>query len=79
MSRLKNLPIDRIKMDMQFVHGIEKSEKDRAITKGIINLAKSLGLQVTAEGVEPRTQLEFLEMKMCDEVQGYIIQTHACL
>lgn len=71
LSRLKTLPIDRIKMDMQFVHGIEKSEKDRAITKVIINLAKSLGLQVIAEGVETRTQLEFLNKKMCDEVQGY--------
>ncbi|MEQ8174095.1 MAG: EAL domain-containing protein [Syntrophomonadaceae bacterium] len=71
LSRLKTLPVDRIKMDMQFVHGIEKSEKDRAITKVIINLAKSLGLQVIAEGVETYTQLEFLNKKMCDEVQGY--------
>lgn len=71
LSRLKTLPIDRIKMDMQFVHGIEKSEKDRAITKVIINLAKSLGLKVIAEGVETYTQLEFLNQKMCDEVQGY--------
>lgn len=71
LSRLKTLPIDRIKMDMQFVHGIEKSEKDRAITKVIINLAKSLGLKVIAEGVETHTQLEFLNQKMCDEVQGY--------
>lgn len=71
LNRLKLLPIDRIKIDMQFIHGIEGSEKDQAITKVIINLAKSLGLEVLAEGVETAPQLEFLCQKMCDEVQGY--------
>lgn len=71
LSRLKLLPLDRIKIDMQFVQGIEGSEKDRAITKVIINLAKSLGLEVMAEGVESTSQSEFLNRKMCDEVQGY--------
>lgn len=71
LSRLKLLPIDRIKIDMQFVQGIECNEKDRAITMTIINLAKSLGLNVLAEGVETEAQLEFLKEKMCDSVQGY--------
>ncbi|HBR02737.1 MAG TPA: bifunctional diguanylate cyclase/phosphodiesterase [Ruminiclostridium sp.] len=71
LSRLKILPIDRIKIDMQFVQGIEGNEKDQAITKIIINLAKSLGLEVLAEGVETAPQLEFLNQKMCDDVQGY--------
>lgn len=71
LSRLKSLPIDRIKIDMQFVHGIEHSEKDQAITKVIINLAKNLGIGVLAEGVETVPQKEFLAQKMCDEVQGY--------
>jgi diguanylate cyclase (GGDEF)-like protein len=71
LSRLKTLPIDRIKMDMQFVHGIEGSDKDKAITDVIINLAKSLGLKVLAEGVETMPQLHFLNRKMCDEVQGF--------
>lgn len=71
LNRLKTLPVDRIKIDMQFVHGIEGSEKDQAITKVIINLAKNLGLEVLAEGVETMPQLEFLNKKMCDEVQGY--------
>jgi EAL domain-containing protein (putative c-di-GMP-specific phosphodiesterase class I) len=65
------LPIDRIKMDMQFVHGIEKSDKDKAITKVIINLAQNLGVKVVAEGVETEKQLQFLSMRMCDEVQGF--------
>lgn len=71
LSRLKMLPIDRIKMDMQFVHGIEKSDKDKAITKVIITLAQNLGVKVVAEGVETEKQLQFLSMRMCDEVQGF--------
>lgn len=71
LSRLKMLPIDRIKIDMEFIKGIEKNEKDKAITVVIINLAKSLGLNVLAEGVETGSQLEFLNQKMCDFVQGY--------
>ncbi|MBP7331492.1 MAG: EAL domain-containing protein [Firmicutes bacterium] len=71
LNRLKMLPIDRIKIDMQFIHGIEGGEKDQAITKVIINLAKSLGLEVLAEGVETAPQLAFLSQRMCDDVQGY--------
>ncbi|WP_283608849.1 EAL domain-containing protein [Faecalispora anaeroviscerum] len=71
LSRLKLLPIDRIKMDTQFVHGIEKDSKDRAISKIIINLAKNLRMKVIAEGVETEPQLAFLSQKMCDEVQGF--------
>lgn len=71
LERLKLLPIDRIKMDIQFVRGIESSSKDRAIAQVIINLAKSLGIKVIAEGVENTVQLDFLSQRMCDEVQGY--------
>lgn len=71
LNRLKLLPVDRLKLDIQFVRGIESSEKDRAITKTIITLAKSLNMQVIAEGVETKPQLEFLNEKLCDEVQGF--------
>ena len=71
LNRLKELPIDRIKIDMQFIRGLDSSVKDQAITMIIINLAKNLGLQVIAEGVETETQLAFLKTKNCDEVQGY--------
>lgn len=71
LNRLKILPIDRIKIDMQFIQALELSEKDQAITNIIINLAKSLGLKVIAEGVETKNQLEFLYEKSCDEVQGF--------
>ena len=71
LSRLKVLPVDRIKIDVQFVQGIEKNPKDQAITKVIINLAKSLNLKVVAEGVETAPQLQFLSQRQCDEVQGF--------
>ncbi len=71
LSRLKMLPIDRIKMDTQFVRGIDGSNKDQAITKVIISLAKNLGMKVVAEGVETEHQLAFLSQKMCDVVQGF--------
>jgi len=71
LSRLKMLPLDRIKLDMQFVRGIEEGEKDKAITKVIISLAKTLGIKVIAEGVETRKQSDFLQERMCDEVQGF--------
>lgn len=71
LARIKGLPIDRIKMAMEFVHGISVSEKDEAIAKIIINLAGNLGLKVVAEGVETEHQFEFLKDRVCDEVQGY--------
>ena len=71
LSRLKQLPIDRIKMAMQFVHGIAISSKDEAIAEVIVHLARTLGLRVIAEGVETQEQLEFLSERMCDEVQGF--------
>ena len=71
LSRLKMLPIDRIKIDMQFTQGIKSNEKNRAITIFIINLAKSLGLRVLAEGVETGPQMDFLNQKMSDDVQGF--------
>lgn len=71
LNRLKKLPIDRLKIDMTFIKGIETNKKDQAITMVIINLAKSLGLNVLAEGVETGPQLDFLKQKGCDYVQGY--------
>lgn len=71
LSRLRDLPIDRIKIDMQFIQGIESNKKDKAITMVIINLAKNLDLNVLAEGVETLSQLEYLNEKLCDYVQGF--------
>ncbi|MGB5824314.1 MAG: EAL domain-containing protein [Proteocatella sp.] len=71
LSRLKLLPVDRVKIDMYFVQGIGVNDKDEAIVRTIITLAKNLGLQTIAEGVESQQQFEFLSRNMCDEIQGY--------
>ncbi len=71
LSRLKTLPIDQIKIDIQFIRGISESTKDEAIAKTIIQLAKNLNLNVIAEGVENEQQFEFLKKEMCDEIQGF--------
>lgn len=71
LSRLKDLPIDRVKIAMDFIHGIGINPKDEAIIKVIIYLSKSLGLKVIAEGVETIEQFEFLQKEQCDDIQGY--------
>lgn len=68
---IKQLPVDKIKIDISFVRGININAKDEAIIKVIIVLAKNLGLKVIAEGVETNEQLDFLRNQMCDEIQGY--------
>ena len=78
LNRLKALPVDRLKMDMQFVRGIEKSAKDQAITMVIMNLAKNMDVKLIAEGVENSTQIDFLKNRMCDEVQGYFYYKPMC-
>ena len=68
---LKQLPIDRIKIAMPFVQGIAVNDKDEAITKAIIVLARNLEMSVIAEGVETKQQQNFLTRRMCDEMQGF--------
>lgn len=71
LGRLKLLPLDQVKIDMEFVRGIAEGNKNEAITKTIIQLGRNLNLNVIAEGVETLEQLEFFKKENCDEVQGY--------
>lgn len=68
---IKKIPIDKIKIDMQFIQGITVNKKDAAIVDAIIELAHKVGLKVLAEGVESSEQLEYVSIRCCDEVQGY--------
>lgn len=70
LSYLRQLPIDKIKIDRSLITDILHDPDDEAITHAIINLAHSLNLRVLAEGVESKTQLERLRLFGCNEVQG---------
>jgi diguanylate cyclase (GGDEF)-like protein/PAS domain S-box-containing protein len=72
LSYLKNLPLNKLKLDQSFVNSLARQSTNEAISKAIIGLAHSLNLQVIAEGVETVDQLELLRSLRCDEVQGYL-------
>lgn len=71
LNYLKHFPIDRLKIDKSFVREIDVNADDAAIAEAIIALAHSLRVCVVAEGVEQRSQLNFLRERGCDEMQGY--------
>jgi len=72
LSRLKEMAIDCLKIDKSFVQGIHGGARDRSIVSAIIAMAKTMGLNVIAEGVETKGQADFLKERSCEEVQGYL-------
>ena len=73
LSYLKRFPLDSLKIDRSFIGDVTTNSDDASIVLAIINLARSLELDVTAEGVETRDQLQFLRRHGCDEAQGYLL------
>jgi EAL domain-containing protein (putative c-di-GMP-specific phosphodiesterase class I) len=72
LAYLKRFPIDHLKIDQSFVHGIPGDADNNNIVRSIIALGKSLGLTTIAEGVETEAQRAFLHAEGCDEMQGYL-------
>jgi EAL domain-containing protein (putative c-di-GMP-specific phosphodiesterase class I) len=72
LSYLARLPIEGIKIDQRFVHGLGRNDNDEAIIQAIVALAHSLRLRCIAEGVETEGQHHFLRRHGCEEAQGYL-------
>lgn len=72
LSYLKSLPLDKIKIDKSFVQDLLEDEDDTTIVRAIIQLGKSLGMQVIAEGVETAEQEAYIIAQGCHEGQGYL-------
>lgn len=73
LSRLRQLRVDRLKIDRSFVSGINECADDDAIAAAIINMGKTLGLDVVAEGVEDFDQVRFLQQRSCEHAQGFLL------
>jgi EAL domain-containing protein (putative c-di-GMP-specific phosphodiesterase class I) len=71
LSYLKRLPADTLKIDKSFVAGLGEDVEDTAIVRMIVELAHTLGMEVTAEGVETAEQVTLLEEMGCDCAQGF--------
>jgi len=77
---MKHLPMDAVKIDRSFIENIAADPRDRALVMAVVALARNLGVEVVAEGVETREQLEVLRsfssqplnMFRCDKVQGFL-------
>lgn len=73
LAYLKRIAADELKIDKAFVMSLDESAKDALLVKSTIDLAHSLGMTVTAEGVETQTALALLRGMGCDTAQGYLI------
>lgn len=71
LNFLRHIPVDKLKIDQSFIKNIVSKSTDDAIVQAIISIARSLKLEVIAEGVESSAQVERLKNLNCEEVQGY--------
>jgi diguanylate cyclase (GGDEF)-like protein/PAS domain S-box-containing protein len=73
LAYLGEYPLDTLKIDLSFVHGIGRNPRQEAIIRAVIAMAGTLGLGLVAEGVETEQQLQFLQDNGCHVVQGYYL------
>ncbi|OYW20545.1 MAG: hypothetical protein B7Z52_02160, partial [Burkholderiales bacterium 12-64-5] len=73
LAYLQRLPVNELKIDRSFVDGVDRDPRRQALLRSIVDIGHSLGLEVTAEGVETEAELAILRRARCDLVQGYLI------
>ena len=73
LSYLRTFKFDRIKIDRSFVRDLPQDQSAMSIIKAITDMAQTLGVRITAEGVETKEQLQALQTLNCDEIQGFYI------
>lgn len=73
LSYLRRLPVDKVKLDKEFIHELSDDVGSLAIVNALVPLAHKLGMKVVAEGVETREQLAQLREAGCDEIQGFLM------
>jgi diguanylate cyclase (GGDEF)-like protein/PAS domain S-box-containing protein len=73
LSYLSKFKFDRIKIDQSFIRNCLINSEDAAIVKTIISMSKTLGVEIIAEGIETKQQLDFIRAHKCEEAQGYFI------
>jgi EAL domain-containing protein (putative c-di-GMP-specific phosphodiesterase class I) len=72
LTRLRQIPVDEVKIDQSFIKGVTTNSIDRVIVRSIIDLSHDLGMTVAAEGVEDRETLDYLRELGADRIQGFI-------
>jgi diguanylate cyclase (GGDEF)-like protein len=72
LSYLRSFPFDKIKIDRTFVAGLKPGDESAAIIRAVVGLGHSLGMSITAEGIETEAELEVVREQGCDEVQGFL-------
>ena len=72
LNFLRDCPVDRIKIDKEFIKALLHSKADEAIVRSLIDLSQQLGYSVIAEGIENREQLSLLREHGCEDGQGYL-------
>jgi EAL domain-containing protein (putative c-di-GMP-specific phosphodiesterase class I) len=72
LSYLRKFPFDKIKIDRSFVHDLDANSDSQAIVRAIVSLGTSLGITITAEGVETEEELACLKAEGCNEGQGFL-------
>jgi EAL domain-containing protein (putative c-di-GMP-specific phosphodiesterase class I) len=72
LAYLSRLPLDALKIDRSFVHGMTEHADRTSIITAVISLAQALRIKVIAEGVETEPQAQLLRLLRCDQAQGYL-------